>query len=528
MAVAASQLAIRMADPDATPMSGSIAGLLRQRASETPDGTALIWKDEGSLHRLSFAELLVEAENAARAMLEHASPGDRVAVWARNSVQWVIAEYGCALGGFILTPWNTAWTDTEVAHAIELTEPTIILAEADTRGVDLLDRARSLGVGRVVEPLLEVGRKRCDPSVALPEVTAGTPYLIQFTSGTTGRAKGALHDQGSALNGGYLRTEMSGVEPGEVQLNVVPLHHVAGSVSLVIGALVAGAAYALMPRFDAVAYLSMIGEAGATRIGGVPTMLIGLLEHPDFPSRGYRLRGVGAGGTEVPEVLVRRLSAAFGCEVMVGYGQSECPLISNSLPGDAPDLIATTVGMPAPQNDIKIADPTTGRTLDIGKAGEICVRSPAMMRGYWDMPEATAEAIDAEGWLHTGDLGEMLPSGHIRFRGRVRDVIIRGGENIYPMEVEAALCMHPAVASASVVGIPDEKWGQRVGAVVQLAEQAQANVAELEEHLRGCLAHFKIPAKWTFVAQFPMTASGKIRKVELVKLFDATAPDRET
>jgi len=179
------------------------------------------------------------------------------------------------------------------------------------------------------------------------------------------------------------------------------------------------------------------------------------------------------------------------------------------------------VGMPAPQNDVKIVDPASGRTLPIDEPGEICVRSPAMMRGYWNMPEATAEAVDAEGWLHTGDLGEMLPSGHIRFRGRVRDVIIRGGENIYPIEVETALCTHDAVAAASVVGVPDEKWGQQVGAAIRLAAGKQANAEELAEHLRKRLAHFKVPSEWAFLDQFPMTASGKVRKVEISELFIA-------
>jgi fatty-acyl-CoA synthase len=248
-------------------------------------------------------------------------------------------------------------------------------------------------------------------------------------------------------------------------------------------------------------------------------MLIGLLEHPDFPPDGFALRGVGAGGAEVPEALVLRLTSAFHSDVMVGYGQSECPLITNSLPGDPIELIAATVGMPAPQNDLKIVDIATGNTVPIGESGEICVRSPAMMRGYWAMPEETARTIDAEGWLHTGDLGLMMPTGHIQFKGRARDVVIRGGENIYPMEVEAALCAHPGVAACAVFGVPDERWGQQVGAAIQRAEGYELGGGELETFLGERLAHFKIPRRWTFVAEFPMTASGKVQKFELLKFF---------
>jgi fatty-acyl-CoA synthase len=519
------ELALWRADPDASVMDRSISDLLRERGRDDGDRVALMWRAAGGVARMSYAELLAAAEDAARWLLEHAQPGDRVAVWARNSPEWVIAEYGCALAGLILASWNTAWTDHEARHAIELTDPRIILAEADTRGVDLLGRARALGEGRVTAALLDLPKLSGDLRRPLPDPGPDAPFLIQFTSGTTGRAKGALHSQRSALNGGHLRL-WGNAGPDDVHLNAGPLHHVGGSISLVLGALATGGAYALMPRFEPGEFISMIRDTGATRTGGVPTMLIAMMEHPSFPPEGFRLRGLGAGATDVPEPLVRRLAGVFHAPIIVTFGQSECSVICASTAGDAPALVATTVGRPAPQNDVKIVNLDSGRTVGFGEIGEVCTRSPAMMREYWAMPQATAETIDADGWLHTGDLGLMDPQGYVTIRGRAREVIIRGGENIYPIEVEQVLMQHPDVAQVAAVGIADARWGQEVGAAVRRAEGSGVTAEELDAFIRERLAHFKAPRHWLFLDAFPMTASGKVRKVELGRLFPASSQTR--
>ena len=510
-------------DPDALVMRSSIGAVLRERATTGPDDKALFWFEGAQLRSCTYAELLARAGACAAWIGSHAAPGDVVAVWGRNSIDWVVAEYGCALSGTILCGFNTAWADPELEHAIALTEPRIVLAEFDARGTDLLPRARQWAVNSVVESLQGLWSRSLEQPGLLPEVAADAPFLIQFTSGTTGRAKGAVLTHSAALNGGLMRVVSGRARRDDIFLNASPLHHVAGSVSLVIGTLVAGAAYVIVEKIDPRRLLDMIRTTGATRIGGVPTILKDVIELPDFPADGLRLAGVGIGGTSVPEELVHRLTAAFGATVSVGYGQSESPLIANSEIDDPAALIAATVGRACPQNDVRLIDRVTGEVVAVGDVGEICVRSPANMIGYHRMAEATADVIDAGGWLHTGDLGSMDDQGYIRVRGRSREVIIRGGQNIYPAEIEQAIALHPAVAAAAAIGVPDERLGQLVGAVVVAREDQPIDGGALEAFLAGHISHYKIPRHWRFVERMPMTASGKIRKLDLATLFGTEA-----
>lgn len=509
----------RARDPAAPVLYDTIGAVLRERAAADPERHALIWFQSEDMHACTYAELHARATACAAWIASHAAPGEVVAVWGRNSIDWVIAEYGCALSGTVLCGFNTAWTDPETAHAIALTEPRIVLADLDGRGQDLLPRARALAGDAIVEPLHGLWSRSTTNPADLPAPDPEAPFLIQFTSGTTGRAKGALLTQSAALNGGLMRVVSGSAIPQDVFLNASPLHHVAGSVSLVIGTLVAGATYVIVERFDARKVLAMITKTGATRIGGVPTVLKDLLELPEFPANGIPLTSVGIGGSSVPEDMVHRLSAAFHAMVSVGYGQSESPLVANSEIGDPATIIATTVGRGCPQNDVKLVDLSTGEIVEIGQVGEICVRSPANLIGYFRMPEATAEVIDADGWLRTGDLGSMDAQGYISVRGRSREVIIRGGQNVYPAEIEQALARHPSVASAAAIGISDARLGQAVAGVVQLCAGHTGDTAALEAFLAGQIAYYKIPRHWRFVDAMPLTASGKIRKVELAKLF---------
>jgi fatty-acyl-CoA synthase len=262
-----------------------------------------------------------------------------------------------------------------------------------------------------------------------------------------------------------------------------------------------------------------MGQCGATRIGGVPTMIYALLEQPGWVEAARDLRSVGSGGAQVPRPLIEQLMRDHGVTVLVAFAQSECPMISATLPGEDPKLAAETVGRPIAHTEVKICDPQTGATLRIGEVGEICVRGPVVMDGYFRMPEATAATIDAEGFLHTGDLASLDAAGYIRIHGRARDVIIRGGENIYSAEVEDCLLTHPDVYAVAVVAVPDHRWGQVVGAAVQLRPGGTATGEELEAHAAERIAHFKVPRRWRFVESFPLTPSGKIRKVEVETLF---------
>jgi fatty-acyl-CoA synthase len=309
----------------------------------------------------------------------------------------------------------------------------------------------------------------------------------------------------------------------DVYVNPMPMFHTAGCVLGALGALAARAAHLPILAFEPGFVLEMAERERATILLGVPTMMIAIMEHPDFAKRDLSsLRAAVSGGSLVPAELVRRIESTLGVRFCIGYGTTECsPLITQTRPEDTAEDKAETIGTPVPQTEVKIVDPVTGATVAPGVVGELCCRGYCVMTGYYDMPEATAEAIDAEGWYHTGDLASMDERGYCRIQGRTKDMIIRGGENIYPREIEDALFTHPGVAEVAVVGIPDEKWGERVAAFIRLAPGKAPEVAELIAHVRAQLAPFKTPREWVFVDAFPLTASGKIQKFVLRDRFVA-------
>ena len=515
-------LAHYTAETEVPLLDRTIGELLRERAREHPDRRALCWPTGDGVAGLSYAELLARAERLASALLELANPGECIGVWAHNSVEWVELEYACALSGTVIAGWNAAWVDTEVAHAIDLTRPRAIFAARETRGSLLLERAGRLASGIPVLDIADVGNLAASSPTNLPEFGDGSPFLIQFTSGTTGASKAALLSHRAALNGANQNVQKNGIF-GDVWLNPVPLHHIGGSVHIVLGALCVGGTYTVMHRYDPALLAELVETIGATRTGGVPTMLLGMLDHPGFPAKESGIRVVALGGATVPAALVERVEREFGASVSIAFGQSECPAITITSPDDSAEIKATTVGRPVSNTEIKIIDVETGETLSVGAVGELCVRSPMCMDGYFRDPKATAATLDADAFLHTGDLASMDEAGIFRIHGRCRDVIIRGGENIYPAEVEDALLRHADVANAAIVGVDDERWGQQVAAFVQLAEGGTAAEAELAEFVAKRVAHFKVPSTWRFVASLPQTAAGKIRKVELEKQLAAEA-----
>jgi fatty-acyl-CoA synthase len=511
------------ADPTVPLLRESIGELLRRRARERGDRTALFWPAGEAIETMSYADLLGRAERLGGWLAEHAEPGERIAVWSGNNLAYVIIEYACALAGLILTPFNAAWTDFEARHALALTTPAVVFAGPDARGVRLQERAQALAAGGLVLDIARAMELAPAAPRSLAPVDPAAPFLIQFTSGTTGRAKGAVLSHRAALNGAYIRPHLDGATGEDVWLNAVPLHHIGGTCVVVLGALSVGGACAVLARFDVAQLCALMRPTGATRMGGVPTMWHGILEHPDLPKSDIALKVVTLGGAYVPPTLVRRVREELGADVGIGFGQSEAPMITGTDLKDSPEIIATTVGRPLPHTEVKIVDPKTRATLDLDEVGEVAVRSPLVMEGYFNQPEATAEAIDAEGFLYTGDLGRMDAEGIVRLHGRARELIIRGGENIYPIEVEDALLEHPAVDVAAVLGVDHERWGQEVAAVVRLRSGQPASAAELEAFVGRRVAHFKVPRRWAFVEAFPMTASGKIRKTELVGLFQPVA-----
>jgi fatty-acyl-CoA synthase len=502
-------------------LTETVADVLARQARTNGGRQALLWEaEEGRLASLTYAELSARA-NAVAHTLDGLGAGERVGVWSRNCVEWVLLEYACALRGLVLVALNTAWTDVEAASAVELAEPSVLFAGTDSLGAPVAERARRIagsGSVRDLDGLLSAP----DAPPSAVSVQPDAPFLIQFTSGTTGRAKGAVLTHQGVLNAAYLRLLRSPA-PGGVVLNSVPFHHVGGSVSIILGSLTTGGAFVVLDRFDPSQWVRLMPLAGVTSIGGVPTMIERILDQSGVREAARRVAMVGIGGADISPHLVRRVRDELGATVMTTYAQSECPLITNSEPGDTPDQVSTTAGRPVEATEVRILDPVTGREAVGGETGEIAVRSPIVMAGYYRMPERTAEVLPGDGFLRTGDLGSIGADGRLTVRGRIREVIIRGGENIYPAEVEAALSEHPEVAGCAVVGIADRAWGEIVGAAVLTGISSGSSIspADLEAFLAGRLAHFKIPRVWRFVDAFPMTASGKIRRLTVKEELNA-------
>jgi fatty-acyl-CoA synthase len=507
------------AGPTAIPLLDcSIGARLHDTVARFPDRPAVLWAEGLEIRQLTYSGLLRESTDIAHWIRAQTAPGDRVAIWSSNSLEWILLEYACALAGTIVTAWNPAWTDPECLRARELTSPRLIFA-GSARGSSLLARAQALADGRPVHALdtLRV-RAAAAPAHGLPLVAPHDVFLLQFTSGTTGRPKAAALTHRASLNTAWLRARLFDADESDVWLNPVPMNHVGGAIAMLLGAMVTGGAYVLMNRYEPGEYLRLMKTCGVTRVGGVPTMFVAALEHPDWGTT-RSVRSIGLGGAQIPQTLIARLREAFKAPVLSTYGQSECPLITTTVPGDDPHRALETVGQVAPHVELKICSLHDGQQQPVGAVGEILVRAPTMMTGYFGMPEATATAFDADGFLHTGDLGSIDGEGYLRIHGRARDVIIRGGENIYPAEVEDALLQHPAVALIGVVGVPDPRWGQTVAAAVVLRAAATADANELQAFAAARLAHFKVPRRWRFERQLPLNASGKIQKLEVEKMF---------
>jgi fatty-acyl-CoA synthase len=503
----------------------TVGDALRQAAATWPDQPALVEgvADPAARRRWSFAALLADAERVARALLGRFRPGDHVAVWAPNSAEWVLLEYGAALAGLTLVTVNPAYLAAELTYVLRQSRAVGLVLAPEYRGRSLLavvaEVRTDLPLLREVIPLTEWPAfvASGDSSRELPPVTPNDVAQIQYTSGTTGSPKGALLQHRGLVNNARLFARRFGALPGDVMLNPMPLFHTAGCGLFTLGPLTTGGASLLLPGFDPARMLALIEEERVTLTGGVPTMLVTMLEHPDLAQRDLSsLRSLLTSGAPILPELVRRTEAAFGVPLMTALGQTEAsPLITMTRPEDPPEVRATTAGQPLPQTELKIVDPATGETVPLGTIGEICVRGFLVMRGYFDNPEGTAAAIDAEGWLHTGDLGTMDAQGYCRVEGRLKDMIIRGGENIYPREIEAVLFAHPAVSDVAVVGIPDDYWGETVAAFVRPVPGQTPSEEELSAYCRQHLAGYKTPRHWRFVEQFPQTPSGKIQKFAL-------------
>ena len=519
------------ADRSEPVLEQTIGDALRSAAATWGERTALIEGilDTDQRRRWSFTSLLDGAEQVARALLGRFSTGEHVAVWAANCPEWVLIEFGAALAGITLVAVNPAYLAKELAYVLAQSQAVGLLVQPEYRGRNLASVVEEVRPAlprlREVIPLsswsdfLASGSS----SQALPQVTPDDIAQIQYTSGTTGSPKGALLPHRGLTNNGRFYARSIGAGPDDVWVNPMPMFHTAGCGLLTLGALQTGGVHVLPSGFDPAVMLGLFEAERGTIMLSVPTMLFRMLDHPDVSTRNlssWRLATLG--GAPVPPELVRCAQSLLGLTVAIGFGQTEAsPYITHTLPDDPhPDWIST-VGRPMPQTEVKVIDPATGATVPLDTVGEILARGYGLMTGYFDNPEATANALDADGWLHTGDLGSMDSRGYCRIQGRLKDMIIRGGENIYPREIEDLLFTHPAVAGVSVVGIHDQEWGEVVAAFVQLKPEHKATEEEFTAFCRQQLASYKVPRLWRFVEQFPHTASGKIQKFVLRDQFRA-------
>ncbi|MBX9607869.1 MAG: AMP-binding protein [Gammaproteobacteria bacterium] len=509
---------------------------LRAAAASRPDHVALIegHPDPARRRRWTYAELLRDAEATARALLARFQPGEHVAVWGGNSPEWIIVQYGLALAGLVLVTVNPAYRAAELGYVLKQSRARGVFHDREYRGLDMAAAVREALGGEqleldtvvVLDDLATFTREH-DRGAALPAVDPRQPCMIQYTSGTTGRPKGALLNHYSITNNSRIMALVKGLDQDTVNLAVAPLFHTAGCVANVLGMAQIGATVVLPAAFEPELMLDLIEQERITYGFGVPTMLIALLAaQARRPRDVSSLKSMFSGATIVPMEVVRQVEEVFGVSLIIGYGQTETsPAITHTRPHDAPIDKSETIGQPIPQVEVKIIDPVTGVTLPVDQPGELCTRGFLVMMGYYDMPEATAATVDADGWLHTGDLCSMDARGFCRVTGRLKDMIIRGGENIYPREVEEVLYTHPAVAEVAVVGLPDAYWGEVVGAVVTFKAGQSASGEALREYVAARIARLKVPSQWFALDAIPATASGKLQKFRLVEMFRAGALD---
>jgi fatty-acyl-CoA synthase len=539
----AERLSYWPADPSVGVLDLTAGDLLRRTAATDPDRTALVSvapslpgsASEAYTRTWTYAQLLAEAEQAAQWLLTRFAPGENIAVWAPNVPEWVILQYGAALAGLVLVTANPALRAGELEY---------VLGQSKSVGLAYVDEFRGTDMSAIVNEVrprlpqlrdtirfttwdAEVGGF-AGPERPLPAVSPEDAAQVQYTSGTTGFPKGALlHHRGLITNAWYVHRRAQFPEHGGWATSL-PLFHTAGCGMSVLGTAASRGTLVLTQSFDPKLVLHALQHWKADLFGGVPAMYVALLNHPDFDA--YDLGSVtitASGGDSVPAGLAEQVERRFGARFTIVYGQTELsPIITQTSPDDVDQDRYGTVGRPLWNVEVKIVDPTTGDTVAVGEQGEICARGYQAMLEYFDMPEETSRTVDAEGWLHTGDLGVLDERGYLRVTGRIKDMIIRGGENIYPREIELALLTHPGVAGAAVLGVPDEEWGERVAAVV-LARDADdpPHSEELHVLLRERLAPHKTPKEWYLATDLPANAMGKIQKFVLRRrILDGALP----
>lgn len=514
------------------PLKGETIGQnLRQIAAKFPERAALI--SEYQQYRANYSEFLAQVEQVAKALMAHGiRRGDRVGIWSPNRYEWVLVQYATALMGAIMVNINPGYKLSGLRYALEQSRIDLLIASSHFRKTDyikMLDELRpdclypkqTVIIDRDWATFLSSASQVSDARLAEREASLqfDDPVNIQYTSGTTGYPKGATLSHHNILNNGFFIGERLKYTEKDIVCLPVPFYHCFG---MVLGnmAIVTHGACIVIPGefFDPEQVLQTVENERCTSLYGVPTMFIAELDLPDFAK--YNLKSLRTGimaGAPCPIDTMRKVQSLMNMtEICVCYGMTETsPVSTESCTDDPLELRVTTVGTVHPHVEIKIIDPESGAIVPRGTAGELCTRGYSVMLGYWDNPEDTKAIIDETRWLHSGDIAVMDENGYVSIVGRIKDLIIRGGENISPKEIEDFLIVHEGVSDVQVIGVYSEKYGEEVMVWIKPRPGYNVSAESLHTYCKGRIATFKIPRYWKFVDAFPMTVTGKIRKIEM-------------
>jgi fatty-acyl-CoA synthase len=527
--------ALAVGPTDVPLLDETIPANLARIAAEHGGREALVSCHQGI--RWTYAELHDRVRRLATGLLALGlEPGDRVGIWSPNYAEWTLVQYATAEIGVVLVNINPAYRTHELHYALEQSGCRVLIAaprfaSSDYRAMAAEVRAELPALEHAVffwddrwDELVAGDPGRDDERARIgSRLTPDDPINIQYTSGTTGFPKGATLTHRNILNNGYFVTSLQRFGPDDRLCIPVPFYHCFGMVMGNLGCTSQGATMVIPnDSFDPKAVLDAVQAERCTALYGVPTMFIaelGLENFDDYDLSSLRT-GVMAGSPCPVEVMRQCISRMNMSDVTICYGMTETsPVSTQTLPDDSLAHRTETVGRVHPHVEIRIADPNTGATLDRGETGEFCTRGYSVMRGYWNDEARTGDAIDDDGWMHTGDLAVMADDGYVNIVGRIKDMIIRGGENIYPREIEEFLYTHPDIEDVQVVGVPDERYGEQLMAWVRARPDSDLAASQdadaVREYCRGRIAHFKIPYYVKFVDAFPMTVTGKVRKVEM-------------
>lgn len=539
----------------------TIGTLLDHRASEFPEREAVVYscypEFGGALDiRWTYREYHDLADEVACGLLALGlKKGEHVAVWAANLPEWLLLQMAAAKAGLVLVTVNPAYRAAELEYVLKQGDVAALFFMPRIRDHDCLATVRALitpgtRYGEVsseqlpslrytgligMQPPGLSGYLDWRPELFREMVARGAlvnneelrqrklsvqphdPAMILYTSGTTGFPKGAVLTHSNILNDAALFMRQWGADGGDRGCTAMPYFHAGGCVLAVLGALSLGSTLHPMLAFDPKKMMQIISSERCVTLGAVPTMLFAILQHPEFAQFDLSsLRTVVSGGAPVPVYLMEQVKERIGADVAIVFGQTEASAaITLTLTDDSFELKSATVGVPLPHVEVKIVDPVSGEVVPCGERGELCCRGFLVMQGYYKMEERTAEALDSEGWLHTGDLATMDAHGYVNIVGRLKEMVIRGGENIFPREIEEFLVRHPAIADVHVLGVPDRFFGEELLAVIRLKEDKTLDEQELREYCKGKISHQKIPRYIQFVSEYPMTASGKVQKFVL-------------